>query len=265
MLVNSAMLRSRELSRSSIEDGITAVASGQASALSWYRSGASGSSQSILQQMSVREATWLHYVWRGKKASTCDVHSNLRDKQRRHAWLRGSRSQRVFSLRQVLHAVMERRIRLLGRVASFPVPTSALLASCPLFLLFLSLPFHDGEPFLASVVDWAMGKAGSARAGCKKLERTKSRNERPLWAPELKTLLLNTGGSAVERDGRLLSAARGPVIAARARWQLSQLVLSDMSDQYNTPREAADIDNRCNRGKARRTGWLRARVLYLGF
>lgn len=75
---------------------------------------------------------------------------------------------------------MERRIRLLGRVASFPVPTSALLASCPLFLLFLSLPFHDGEPFLASVVDWAMGKAGSARAGCKKLERTKSRNERPL-------------------------------------------------------------------------------------
>lgn len=69
--------------------------------------------------------------------------------------------------------------------------------------------------------------------------------------------------SCRERRSTLISGVRA--CAARARWQLSQLVLSDMSDQYNTPREAADIDNRCNRGKARRTGWLRARVLYLGF
>lgn len=97
ILVNSLMLFSKDVRRSSMDDD-TMPASDQ---LSCCRSDASGSSQSILASISE-----CHCV-PGK--------SYLRDRHRRQAWLRGSRSHLVLSLRQVLHAVIERRMRLFGR------------------------------------------------------------------------------------------------------------------------------------------------------
>lgn len=65
--------------------------------------------------------------------------ANLKERQRRHAWLRGSKSHLVLSLRQVLHAVIDRRMRPFGRVALAPVPAPSSL------LLAMQMSFGSHE------------------------------------------------------------------------------------------------------------------------
>lgn len=60
--------------------------------------------------------------------------THLKERQRRHACPRGSKSQRVFNLRQVLHAVIDRRIRPRGR-ASWPTESTRLPSSVAAMLL----------------------------------------------------------------------------------------------------------------------------------